>query len=381
MTIVPPSTSTPASNVSRADFERDDSANSNELEAKSLGDILKNSPAAALLGISNDESLPQEDDAVPTPGDVADENDDPENATDNDTDLDETDEVSTEEESEVEDEQDSTQDADLPTEEQIDWEYKVPVTIDGKQEYFTLEELRKGYATDKHLSQKGRELGELKKEVEKERSEKLNELVQLGTVFHQELSQQETELGSKYQTLSAEMEAAREIGDTYKARELKEERDLVQEKYWKARNSREEKLKKVVEEIQVTQQKQQQLLVENFNKTIVDFVPDFSPTVAKSVREFAISEGIPEALLESVYDPAVVKFINDYRMLKTKAAKGEVKRKESAAKATPVKKGTPQITKQKQVNTDLRNRTLSGEGSNQDHLDFLKNLSNVSKKL
>jgi hypothetical protein len=372
------STSTPASEVSSQGF-RDDMGNSNELEA-SLDDILRNSPAAELLGLKQ-ESLPEEDEGVPTPEDEGDEV--PEEAPeDSDNDLEaEKDQENSEEEETVEDEQDSTQEADLPKEEDIDWGYKVPVTVDGKTEYLTLEEIRKGYATDKHLSQKGRDIGELKKQIEQEREEKLSELVNLGSVLHEELTASESTLAQKYQDLSTQIDKAKEDGDTYTVRELKEKREEVQVEYWQVRNKRETLIKGVAEKIEVKQREEQQKLLEKFSTDIKDVMPEFSEQVAKSIREFAVSEGIPEDLLATVFDARVVKFINDYRKLKEATRKGEVKRKAApVAKSVPTKKGVSQETKQKQSDSDLRAKVLSGNATQAEQNEFIKRMSSVSKK-
>jgi len=179
------------------------------------------------------------------PDESSEEKEAQENDEESANDLDENEESKdSEEDKEVEDDK-STQNADLPTEEDIDWEYQVPVTVDGKTEYVTLEEIRKGYSTDKHLSQKGRELGELKKQLETERTEKLQEIVTLGQVIHEELTAVETNLASQYHKLKSDIDKAREEGDTYTARELKEQLEATQEKYWTARNKREEQTKAV----------------------------------------------------------------------------------------------------------------------------------------
>jgi hypothetical protein len=373
------STSTPASEISSQSF--DDGSNSADLEVKSLDDILRNSPAAELLGL-NKESLPEEGDDVPSPDEVSEEEAQEENDTESENDLDEEKESSDSEEDNTAEDDTSTQNADLPSEEDIDWEYKVPVTVDGKTEYVTLEEIRKGYSTDKHLSQKGRELGELKKQIDQERAEKLQEIIQLGTVINEELTAVETSLAQQYHKVKGEIDKAREEGDTYTARELKEQLEDVQEKYWKARNKREEQTRAVVEQIQAQQIEQQQVLLRQYEENIVTLIPDYSEKVAKSIREFAIKEGIPEQLLEAVYDPNVVKFINDYRKLKTAKETGEVKRKASPnVKSIPSKKGTPTSQKEKQAVNQNRSKVLSGQGSKQDELDFLKRISSVSKKL
>jgi hypothetical protein len=377
---VPPSTSTPASEVSSADFARDDSANSAELEAKSLGDILRNSPAAAMLGLDKEESLPQEDDAAPTTDDA--EETDPEAEAESENDEGEDNQDSEEDNEVVEDDEDSTQDtAELPTEDEIDWDYKVPVTVNGKVEYKSLSEIRKGYSTDQHLSNEGRKLGELRKQVEQERDEKLKEIVTIGSVLHQEISAQEATLAESYHAITKKLEDARETGDTYSARELKEEREAIQEKYWTLRKSREEKISQVTEQFQKQQEERQSKLIKEFSEQIPQFIPDFNDKVATSIREFALKEGIPEALLGEIYSPAVVKFINDYRTLKQAADKGSSKRKVApTSKSVPTKKGVNADSRTKQADQNLRAKALSGQAGKQEGLDFLKSISKVSKK-
>jgi len=130
-----------------------------------------------------------------------------ENDSDTENDLDEKEESNDSEEENTDEDDKSTQNAELPTEEDIDWEYQVPVTVDGKTEYVSLEEIRKGYSTDKHLSQKGRELGELKKQIETERNEKLQELITLGSVVNEELTAVETKLSGEYHKIKGDIDS------------------------------------------------------------------------------------------------------------------------------------------------------------------------------
>jgi hypothetical protein len=370
------STSTPASEISSASF--DDGSYSETSAAASLDDIMKNSPVAKLLGLEG--SLPEEDEDVQTQDSESDDNVPEDSEDKNDTDED--DDKSTEEDKEEDTDDTSTPDSELPAEEDIDWEYKVPVTINGKTEHLSLEEIRKGYSTDQHLSSKGRELGELKKQIEQERTEKLQELVDMGNLVYEELTTVETTLGTEYHKLTAEIEKARGEGDTYTMRDLKEKREQAQEDYWKARNSREEKTKAIADKIQQQQVEKQQELLKAYGENITKLIPDYSEKVAKSVREFAIKEGIPEVMLESIYDPAIVKFINDYRKLKTAKDTGEVKRKAVASvKSIPTKSGQPSSQRAREADNSARGKVLSGQGSKQDELDFLKRISSVSKKL
>jgi len=372
------STNTPASEVSSASF--DDGSVSADLEAKSLDDILRNSPAAELLGLKG--SLPEEDESVPNPEDESEEEQAQENDSEAENDLDENEESTDSEEEKTDEDDKSTQNSELPTEEDIDWEYQVPVTVDGKTEYVSLEEIRKGYSTDKHLSQKGRELGELKKQIEAERNEKLQEVLTLASVINEELTSTETKLAGEYHKIKADIDKAREEGDTYTARELKEQLEDKQEAYWNARNKREANAAKVAEQLKANQETQQQALLKAYEENITKVIPDYSDKVAKSIREFAVKEGLPETILDVIYDVNIVKFINDYRKLKTAKETGEVKRKAAVSvKSVPTKNGTPATKKVQQAVTENRSKVLSGQGSKQDELDFLKRISSVSKKL
>ena len=371
------STSTPASEVSSLDFARNDGQNNSETAVPSMADIMKNSPAAKLLGLSEEALTNDTEDALTQDDDL--EGTDPASNEESETETDSNDET---DDSAGEDDEESTQETELPSEDEIEWEYKIPVKIDGKVQHLTLEEVRKGYATDQHLSNKGRELGELKKQVELERTEKLADLIKIGTALNEELTSAESTLQAEYHSLTAEIEKARDDGDSYSARELKEKRESVQESYWKARNGREEKTKLVTQQWQAQQAEQQKSLLAKFTDDIKIAIPDFNEKVAGSIRDFAIKEGIPESLLDNVYDANVVKLLNDYRKLKTAKDSGAMKRKEvTSVKSIPSKKGTSSTQKEQSSIANNRNKVLSGQGNKGDELDFLKRISSVSKKL
>lgn len=361
----------------------DDGYTNSESEAKSLDDILRNSPMRDRLGFAEEEeSLPEEDDSNTTPDESSEEVAQEETDEESENDLDE---EQTEEESEEDstgEDDTSTQDTEQISEEDIDWEYKIPIKIDGEIQYVTLEEVRKGYSTDQHLSQKGRELGELKKQVETERTEKLNELVQLGTSLHDSLTSEETKLASEYHRLNAALQEARDNDDTYTARELREQVEEAQSKYWEKRNEREVKIKAVAEKLRDEQNQVKQTLLTKFQEDIPAYIPGFDEKVAKDIRSFALNEGLPEELLNQVYDARVVKFIDDYRKLKTAKDKGAEKRKAAPTKKSiPVKKGKSMDDIKATKVKSTRDKVLTGVGSEREQLDFLRNISSVSKKL
>lgn len=378
------STSTPASNISKADFERMEmTGNSDEPAVPSMDDILKNSPIQKFLKEGEKKNLPADDEEEAAPVKSEEEEEVPEETSEetvNDSDEEKNQEES-EEEEEAEDDQESTQEANLPSEEDIDWEYKIPVKIDGKVEYKTLEEVRKGYATDQHLSQKGREIGEARKKVEQEGVVRLQELVQLGGILHNELTATETQYAKQYKELKDKVDKAKEDGDTYTVRELKDQLEDVQEKYWSTRSKREQGAKAVLEQIQRKQAEDQQALRQAFDENIKNEVPDWDGKVAESVRKFALKEGLSDAVLGQIYDPVVVRMLNEYRILKTAKETGVVKRKSApVVKSIPSKKAPKAEVKEKRAHQANRERVFSGQATPQEQNEFLKNLSSVVKK-
>lgn len=377
------STSTPASNISKADFERMEmTGNSDESAVPSMDDIMRNSPLQKFLKEGERKNLPKdaEEEAAPDESEAEVPEETSEEAV-NDSDEEQNQEESTEEKAD-EDDKESTQEADLPKEEDIDWEYKVPVKIDGELKYVTLEEIRKGYATDQHLSQKGRELGEIRKKVEQESSQRLKELVDLGTMLQVELTATETTLAKEYGEIKQQYAKAKEDGDSYTARDLKDKLDDVQEKYWAARNKREMGAKKVVDQIARKQAEEQQMLRQEFDKNITSEIPDWGDKVAESVRKFALKEGLTEDILGNIYSPVIVRMLNEYRILKTAKETGVAKRKETpVVKSIPSKKAPKPEAKAERVRQETRSRVLSGEASPAEQQNFLKSISKLRHKL
>lgn len=343
-------------------------------DSQSFDDIpVPMGPMAEALGLTmpEEESLPDDDESDLDPEDSVDD----EGPEHDDTDEDDTDdyEEDAEDDEEYEDEDDSTQDDDLPDEEEVDWDYQVPVKIDGEIEYVSLSELRKGFATDQHLSKKGREVSELEKSLQEEYEGKTNQVVELGTALATQLQKQETVLAQEFHDLESKIKTARENGDTYELNELKDKRETAQAKYWEARNEREG----ISGAIQQQQQEQLQLqvdgLLETFESEIQNLVPDFD---AEAVRDFALGEGVPEEFLDIIFDARVVKFVDDYRQLKQKTSSGSAKRKRvNKAKGVPSKRKATKAQRAQRESGARRDQVLSGEGNDADQLEFLKSLS------
>jgi hypothetical protein len=97
-----------------------------------------------------------------------------------------------------------------------------------------------------------------------------------------------------------------------------------------------------------------------------------------AIREFAISEGIAAEVLDTIADPVIVKFVDDYRRLKQGVSKGAAKRKNTTVKKAPIRKA--KTTKQKEVdaNTKVRERALSEDSTQEDQMAFLRGLAERS---
>ena len=361
-------------NITASTSNGDDAAFNAGQQPQSFDDIpVPMGPMAKHLGIEID--LP-EDDVELDPEDSVDEVPAEDDTEEDDT-LNQEDDTSDEEDGE-EDDDESTQDTDLLTEEDIDWDYKVPVKIDGVEQHLTLEELRKGYATDQSLSKKGNKISEQRKEFETEQGSKLQELTGMATLLQEQLQQEENTLAAEYHDFDEKIKEARKEGNTYELSELKDQRETAQDAYWNARKKREGVATAVQEKQQAQLALRQQELSTKFSTDIATLVPSFQEDAA-AIQAFAVEEGIPQELLSTIADATVIKFIDDYRRLKQKATKGAVKRKATPkAKSAPIKKGPTRNSQQAKATTAVRNKVLTGTGSEADQLSFLKNLSKFS---
>jgi hypothetical protein len=352
--------------------QQDDSiATDSRTEEQMLADIVRNSDFT-----ENEESLPPEQ--VP-------ELDTEETGEDPDPEETETEEVEEEvetedEETEAEDdgEEPSTEEVDVYSQDELDLDAQVVVKIDGKDQSVSFSDLIKGYSTEQSLSNKGRELGDARKKLEEEYEAKRKEIDDIGMASSAILYKEEEVLSKTYHDLESKIEKARENGDTYEINDLKDKREQVQKQYWEARTNRENIVKNVQARAEEESKKVFQEQLDNFSKTIPTLIPDFNEKVAKEIREFALAEGIKQEILDTVVDPTIVKFVNDYRKLKQGVTKGTAKRKVVATRKAPVKKAKTKSQKEIDQATKLRDRAFSDDASNEDQMAFLRDYAEQS---
>ena len=354
--------------------QTDDSiAEVSQTEDALLADIVRNSDFV--------ESLP--DEQVPELDTDETDSEDPMESEEADSEEveEETEELEEDTDEEDADEESATDEPDVYATDDLDLEAKVVVKIDGEHTEVSFGDLIKGYSTEQHLSKKGRELGDARKQLEEEYQEKVGEIQNLSKASAAVLYSNEQALSKEYHSIEAQIEKAREDGDTYEVNELKDKREQVQKNYWNARNQRETLVKNLqeAEEQQVTKEWQEQLSY--FNETIPTLIPDFNEETATAIRLFAIEEGISTEVLDSIADPIIVKFVDDYRRLKQGITKGTAKRKSTPAKKAPLRKAKTESKKKQDAASAVRQRALNPDSSNEDQMDFLRGLAARSLNL
>jgi len=345
----------------------DDSiATDSRTEEQLLADIVANSEFT--------ESLPNEQDVPELDTEEAAEDPDAEESENEEVEE----EVETEEEEATDEDDTSTQESEVYATEDLDLDAKVSIKIDGKDTEVSFSDLIKGYSTEQHLSNEGRKLGDARKQLDEEYEKKFKEINDLGQASSAVLYREEQALAKEYHDIESQIDQARKDGDTYEVNELKDKREQAQKNYWNARNGREQLVKQVQAQVQEQNTKQWNEQLESFNKAIPEMIPDFNEKTATAIREFAIAEGIQPEVLDTIVDPVIVKFVDDYRRLKQGVTKGSAKRKATVVKKAPVRKAKTRSQKEVDQETKIRQRAFAEDSSNEDQMAFLRGLANKS---
>ena len=293
---------------------------------------------------------------------------------DEDSEEDEEESTSDEDETEEETTDDPVGDILDPAEYDLD-NLLVSVKIDGEERTVSVNDVIKGYSTEQSLGAKGREFGEERKKFESEKATYNQEISALASAASEQLMANEKYWEGQYVSIEKERETARDDGDTYAASELKDKLGEAQEQYWNARKQRETITTNARAKQNGMDQEMLSKGVERFNATIHEHISDWSDDVATAVRAFALEEGLPESLLNVVTDPAIIKFVDGYRRMKTNVSTGAKKRAKVVTKKAPPKKGQSSRQKDQTRKLSNRNKVLSGNGDAGDEQDFLRSLA------
>jgi hypothetical protein len=338
-----------------------------------LDDLLSNSDMLQEAGIStrDDDEEADADNAEEEDDLLEDESGDEEDKAEGNDGTDE------EPEDDDDSDKDSTEDEgeDDSDDGEIDWDFKVPVKVDGEDSELELAELVKGYQTSQHLSKKGRDLADERKAFEAERTTETDRLVETAKILQAQNTYQETELSKEYAELDKELKAAKKDGDKYRQDEIAEKVEEVKASYWKARQTRE----KIEEGLRSHEESSYQKYLEDgmarFNEEISDYVPDFNEEKAVKLREFAVSKGISEEILATLIDAKIIGALNEFMEISEKASKGSAKRK-VAPKRSPsqTKKTKPASVKRSEKRRATSKRIQSGDADESDVDDALDSL-------
>jgi len=329
--------------------------NNGQTEDALLADIVRNSD---FVGSLPDEQVPELD-----PEESNEE--DPESFEEADSEEveEEVEEEDANTEEEDADDESATDESDVYATEDLDLEAKVVVKVDGEFTEVSFGDLIKGYSTEQEYQTKVEELGTMSK-------------ASAAVLYSNEQA-----LATQYHELETQINKARKDGDTYEVNELKDKREQVQKNYWDARKQREGLVEQISKQEQLANETEWKEQLDYFNETIPTLIPDFNEETAGSIRQFAIDEGISPEVLDSIADPIIVKFVDDYRRLKQGVTKGAVKRKSTPSKKAPLRKAKS-VNKQKEdAREATRRRTLSGQASPEEEKDFLRSLAERSLNL
>jgi len=342
-------------------------------EDAQLSDILRNSPLAQQAGIVPlpEESLPEAEanpaEEEEAPQDLASEEEAATNEEGNSVEED----ISEDDNQEAQGGDDESTEAESYSLEDLD-DIMVTHKINGEEVTQKLSEWIASSATKQSLSKQGREIGELKKALEEEKVKKLTELDQLGSALAQNFYGEEIKAQKAYHDATMKLQKAQESDDTYEIGELSKEQTKHQKTYWEARSRRESALKGIQQQQQQFQQQKFQEQVVQFNKDIGQLIPNWSENTAKEIRDFALEEGLPEQLINSITNPTIVKFVHDYKNLKKGVSKGTAKRKIAKTLKTPVKKSIPAEKKRMDAEAMVKARAFKEDSSKADQDAFMK---------
>ena len=244
--------------------------------------------------------------------------------------------------------------------------------IDGEDVTLPLSEWVAGSATKQHLSKQGRELGEARKSLDEERAAKLGELEQLSAQLAYATQHEEQQLAQEYHDVTQKLNKAMADDDTYEIGELTRDQKKAQEKYWEVRSKREGAEQEVTKQMNAARQEQFARDVEHFHQEIPNYVEGWNEDVAQEVREFALEEGLPEVLVDTMTNPAIVKFVHKFYEQSKGIKTGAKKRAATPTKKVPAKK--QRSVKQKQASKEnlVVAKGLNPNSTPQDQHNFLK---------
>jgi len=282
------------------------------------------------------------------PGDDSDDNLD-EEIVEDDTDPDENDEVEVDEN----DDDEEDEEAEVIT----DDEHLVEVLVDGEVKKASVRDLKRLYGQEASLTKKSQQTAKQRKEAE--------EAIQKTSVIMQRLIEKAQEAYKPYEDvdmLVASQEMTREDFAS-----LRKESKLAKDNL----DFLTQEAEQFYGEIQAQHQANLNEAATNAVKVLREDIPDWSNAMYDEIRQYSVSEGLPEQMVNTIVDPVVIKLLNKARLYDQgkkvatkKKAKTVTRTKSLKARKTPEQ--SADVAKQKRVKATKEKLRTAKRGN---HLD------------
>jgi hypothetical protein len=162
--------------------------------------------------------------------------------------------------------------------------------------------------------------------------------------------------------------------DDFQASKLNNKLGKAKEEYSTRQASRNNLLQGMSQQLGQQQQEQFGKQVEHFNTVVKEMIPDWSEEVALSNRNFALSIGLDERVVDTMTDPAMVNAIDKFRRLSENSDVGTAKRKQTPVKRVPTKKPSNAKTKKSNKIDAARKAVSKGRATEKDESILFDNV-------
>ena len=280
------------------------------------------------------------------PGDDSDNNLD-EEIVEDDTDPDENDEV------EVEEYDDEDDEAEVIT----DDEHLVEVLVDGEVKKASVKDLKRLYGQEAALTKKSQQTAKQRKEAD--------EALQKTSVVMQKLIEKAQEAYKPYEDIDMLVASQEMTREDFAS--LRKESKLAKDNL----DFLTQEAEQFYGEIQAQHQANLNEAATNAVKVLREDIPDWSNAMYDEIRQYSVSEGLPEQMVNTIVDPVVIKLLNKARLYDqgkkvatTKKAKTVTRTKSLKARKTPEQ--SADVAKQKRVKATKDKLRTAKRGN---HLD------------
>lgn len=266
-----------------------------------------------------------------------------------DTDPDENDEVEVEEN----DDNEEDEEAEVIT----DDEHLVEVLVDGEVKKASVKDLKRLYGQEASLTKKSQQTAKQRKEAD--------EALQKTSVVMQRLIEKAQEAYKPYEDIDMLVASQEMTREDFAS--LRKESKLAKDNL----DFLTQEAEQFFGEIQAQHQANLNEAATQAVKVLREDIPDWSNAMYDEIRQYSVSEGLPEQMVNTIVDPVVIKLLNKARLYDqgkkvatTKKAKTVTRTKSLKARKTPEQ--SADVAKQKRVKATKEKLRTAKRGN---HLD------------